>query len=71
EIPNIWRGLDTFRGMAPDRLGVPNGEIKAGITYRVLAAQLPSQFTNSNSATEEHLRGLFYIRGEEDKSDQI
>ena len=61
--PEAWRGLDSFRGIAPERLGTT--EIKAGITYRVLAYQVPSQFSNKTQAIEEQLQGLFHMRGEE------
>ena len=57
--PEAWRGLDSFRGMAPERLGTT--EIKAGITYRVLAYQVPSQFSNKTQAIEEQLQGLFHM----------
>ncbi len=70
-IPSLWRGLDSFRGMAPDRLGVPDGQIEAGITYKVLSYQLPSQFSNRTHAADEYIKGLFHIRGEESKAQLI
>jgi hypothetical protein len=40
---DYWKGLDRFAGMAPDRQGTPDGEIKQGISYRVLMYEAPKR----------------------------
>ena len=64
---DYWKGLDRFAGMAPDRQGTPDGEIKQGISYRVLMYEAPKRLKKLGVG-EDRLKGLYYIRGEkEDK----
>jgi hypothetical protein len=61
---DYWKGLDRFAGMAPDRQGTPDGQIKEGITYRVLKYEAPERISKLGAGALQ-LKGISYIRGAE------
>jgi len=73
DVSDSWKGLDRFAGMAPDRRGTVSGEVKEGISYRVLRYEAPFRFrptANSNTPkvfediNVDQFASMLYIRGE-------
>ena len=70
DLPNYWKGLDRFAGMAPDRHGTTDGEIKQGISYRVLKYEAPKRTKGLGVNQKSSGKGLYIIRGEHGDKDE-